>query len=70
MSSLVDNWLKLRLDGPGGESGQYLSIIKIRGVKHSREEFILDFSKNGLRIIDDGDNYFLLNFQIKIIPRK
>ncbi|MFW5820647.1 MAG: circadian clock protein KaiC [Bacteroidota bacterium] len=53
MSSLVDNWLKLRLNGPGGESSQYLSITKIRGVKHSHDEFILDFSKNGLRIIDD-----------------
>lgn len=53
MSSLVDNWLKLRSDGAEGKAGQYLSITKIRGVKHSRAEFILDFSSSGLRIIDD-----------------
>ncbi len=54
MSSLVDNWLIIRADGARGEEGQYLSITKIRGVKHARGEFFLDFSEDGLKIKESG----------------
>ncbi len=52
MSSLVDSWFELGILETAGEREQVLRIVKIRGMKHSRRGFILDFTSDGLKIRD------------------
>jgi circadian clock protein KaiC len=50
ISSLVDNWISLNMVRTGRNLLQSLRITKIRGTDHSRKEYLLDFSSEGLRI--------------------
>ncbi len=50
MSSLVDNWIEIITKKTGSKRLQTLNIIKVRGMKHSHDEYILEFSNKGLSI--------------------
>jgi len=52
VSSLVDAWILLRDVEMNGERNRALSIIKSRGMKHSKEvrEFVI--SSKGLDVVD------------------
>jgi len=52
MSSMVDNWISLEYIEYGHENIPSLRIIKIRGMKHSRDKFVLNFTGEGLMISD------------------
>lgn len=54
MSSLVDAWIFLRTDYTSSRGDILLKVLKIRGMSHSREEFILEFSDKGLDIAETG----------------
>jgi len=55
MSSLVDNWIKLDTMITNRHRQQTISIIKLRGMNHSRMDYILDFTEKGLKIKDISD---------------
>lgn len=50
ISSLVDNWIKLEPVKTGRNTVTGITIVKIRGMEHSRTENILLFKKKGLGI--------------------
>lgn len=50
ISSLVDNWIKLEPVKTGRNVQTGITIVKIRGMKHSRTENILLFKDKGLGI--------------------
>ena len=52
MSSLVDNWISLGHAEYGHENIPFIRIIKIRGMQHTRDEFVLNFTDKGLAIKD------------------
>ena len=54
MSSLVDEWIYLRTDYTSPKGEILLKILKIRGMSHSREEFVMEFSDEGLDIRKTG----------------
>ncbi|MGM0474273.1 MAG: circadian clock protein KaiC [Bacteroidota bacterium] len=52
ISSLVDNWLFLDTIKSGRNREQSIRITKIRGMNHTRMEYILEFTPEGLQIKD------------------
>ena len=50
LSSLVDNWIKLETFDTGRKIEPGISIVKIRGMKHSHSQHILEFTDSGLKI--------------------
>ncbi len=52
MSSIVDNWIQLHTEEKEQDKNPHICIVKIRGMKHSRREYNLDFSEKGLKIFD------------------
>jgi len=56
ISSMVDNWIMLSTTDDNGILKQTVRIIKIRGMDHSRQEYILEFTHEGLLIKDIDEN--------------
>ncbi len=50
ISSLVDGWIRLGFSEKNEEREQLISIVKVRGMNHSRKRYFLDFGKDGLKI--------------------
>ncbi len=50
VSSLMDNWIRLEIVNTGRDFDIGIAIVKIRGMKHSRSKFLLEFTHEGLKI--------------------
>ena len=50
MSSMVDNWFDINTTKEENKNQPFITIVKIRGMKHARESFPLNFSNEGLKI--------------------